>query len=163
MDKKAALDRMKRYFSEPRMIDHTCKVLEAAEAILAGDEIQGEFLQAVVILSCVFHDIGIPEAKRIHGSSDGPFQEKEGAVIARELLTELGERPDVLERACYIVGKHHTFESIDGLDFQIVWEADMLVNLGEGYVKPDVPRDEFISKNFQTQTGQSLATEQLPS
>lgn len=163
MDRQTALDQMKKYFNDSHMIDHTEQVLGAADAILDGDTIAGEFLRKVVILSCIYHDIGIPEAKRIHGSSDGPFQEKEGAVIARKLLGELEERPDLLERVCFIVGKHHTHESIDGLDFQIVWEADMLVNLKSGYAKPDVPVGEFIAANFQTKTGQKLAADRLAS
>ena len=161
MDRQSVLDQMRTFFGDPRLIDHTVKVLSSAEAILEGDDVRGEFLRSVVILSCVYHDIGIPEARRIHGSSDGPHQEKEGAVIARRLLGELGERPDVLERVCFIVGKHHTYKSIDGLDFQIVWEADMLVNLAEGNVKPEMPADEFISANFKTETGGKLAARSL--
>ena len=31
--------------------------------------------------------------------------------------------PDV-ERICFIIGHHHTYKAIDGLDFQILVEAD---------------------------------------
>ena len=34
-----------------------------------------------------------------------------------------------IDRICFIIGNHHTPSKIDGLDFQIQWEADLLENL----------------------------------
>ena len=34
-----------------------------------------------------------------------------------------------IDRICFIIGNHHTPSKINGLDFQIQWEADLLENL----------------------------------
>ena len=50
---------------------------------------------------------------------------------AEELLAKLGFAPDVCERVCYLIGHHHTYTNIDGMDYQILVEADFLVNFYE--------------------------------
>ena len=35
------------------------------------------------------------------------------------------------ERICYLIGHHHTYDKIDGTDYQILVDADFLVNLYE--------------------------------
>lgn len=37
----------------------------------------------------------------------------------------------IIERVCFLVGHHHTYNMIDGLDYQILVEADFLVNAYE--------------------------------
>jgi hypothetical protein len=65
---------------------------------------------------------------------------------------------------CYIVGHHHTISSIDGLDFQIQWEADLLVNLERMEIRDDKPRlEKFIKENFKTGTGNKIALENFMS
>lgn len=39
--------------------------------------------------------------------------------------------PKVTERVSYLVGHHHTYDHIDGMDYQILVEADFLVNFNE--------------------------------
>ena len=36
-----------------------------------------------------------------------------------------------MDRVCYLVGHHHTYLDMDGMDYQILVEADFLVNLFE--------------------------------
>jgi hypothetical protein len=153
MDIDGAVKKMVDYFGDKRFVDHTMEVLRQAEGILAAGKPSGAFVDHVVRLSCVYHDIGIPQAIRVHGSSAGPYQEEEGAVVAAKLLEELRIRPDILERVCYIVGHHHTQSAIDGYDFQIVWEADMLVNLEQGNVQPNTEKNAFIAEAFETPEG----------
>ena len=50
---------------------------------------------------------------------------------AEELLAKLGFAPDVCERVCYLIGHHHTYTNIDGMDYQILVEAYFLVNFYE--------------------------------
>ena len=52
-------------------------------------------------------------------------------TAAAELLAKLGFAPDVCERVCYLIGHHHTYTNIDGMDYQILVEADFLVNFYE--------------------------------
>ena len=61
-------------------------------------------------------------------------------------------------RICFIIGNHHTPSKINGLDFQIQWEADLLENL---MVMDKEKEQEKIKKcigeNFKTNTGKRIA------
>ena len=63
-----------------------------------------------------------------------------------------------IDRICFIIGNHHTPSKIDGLDFQIQWEADLLENL---MVMDKEKEQEKIKKcigeNFKTNTGKRIA------
>ena len=152
------IDEMKRVFEGfPKRIDHTFNVLGYADEIMEGERVsteQREFISVVVIL----HDIGVIEAERKHGSSAAPYQEEEGARVATEILERMESGQIDNERVSYIVGNHHTSSKIDGLDFQILWEADLLENLKTRDVMND--EDELkrvIDENFTTPTGKDLA------
>lgn len=149
---------MKRYYGDwQRGIDHTQKVLGYAMQICDGENIGEGFLRDVIALAAIFHDIGIPAALKKYGTSAHTYQEQEGPPIAADLMLELGVRPDVLSRVCYIVGHHHTRQSIDGLDFQVLWEADALVNIPARGLNPDPEqREAQVSENFRTETGKRL-------
>ena len=134
-------------------IAHTLSVLSNAERILDGEKVTSVFIEQTVVFGALFHDIGIPEAERKYDSSEPEYQHREGPPITRARLGELGVRPDVLERTCYIVANHHTRAKIDNVDFQIVYEADYLVNTAsarkvhsEGSAKAVVPQsyDEHL-------------------
>lgn len=60
-----------------------------------------------------------------------------------------------MERICYLVGHHHTYKDMDGMDYRILVEADFLVNLYENNVKYKaiLASDENI---FQTETGRTI-------
>lgn len=52
----------------------------------------------------------------------------------------------------YLVGHHHTYKDIDGLDYQILVEADFLVNYFEnGLDKEHIKKS--AEKIFKTETG----------
>ena len=122
------IDEMKKVFEEiPFGVDHTLKVLQNAEEIMVGENITGEDQELISIVA-ILHDIGAVEAQKKYGSIDGAYQEKEGPAVARELLQKVGYDKNV-DRVCFIIGNHHTPSKIDGLDFQIQWEADLLENL----------------------------------
>lgn len=157
--KQKAIELMKEYFNnEERFVNHAMQVTAFAEAIVQGEGIEHSFLQQVVTLAGIFHDVGIPAALAKHGTGAGPFQEREGEPIARELMTKLAIRPDILERVCFIVAHHHTREAVDGPDFQVIWEADALVNIPASWGKRDFGQTlpELIELNFQTKTGKEL-------
>jgi HD superfamily phosphodiesterase len=157
-----AVERMKGYFDEKRFIEHTLKVLSRAEEIASGEGLGEAFIENVVVLGSVFHDIGIPEALQKHGSMDAAYQEKEGPPVARRIMEEMGVRPDILERVCYIVGNHHTAKRVDGMDFQAIWEADFIVNVDEKNITLDPEKvDIEVKDNIKTKTGRKLVAEVL--
>lgn len=52
-----------------------------------------------------------------------------------------------IERVAYLVGHHHTFQRIDGLDYQILIEADFIVNAAESaYSKENIAN--FAETNY---------------
>ena len=41
------------------------------------------------------------------------------------MLVKLGFEDKITERVCYLVGHHHTYTNIEGMDYQILVEADL--------------------------------------
>jgi predicted HD phosphohydrolase len=148
---------MVRYFGDDiKRIGHAFKVSGFAQAILAGEGIGGE-TEFTTELAALLHDIGIREAELKHHSAAAYFQEMEGPAVARTIMNECGIPGAVLERVCFIVGNHHTYTKIDGTDFQILVEADFLVNVQEGDISMEaVPA--VIKKYFRTRTGLELVS-----
>ena len=109
-------------------------------------------LQFTLEAAALVHDIGIRPAEEKYGSCEGPLQEKEGAPAAREMLTALGFPEKVAERAAILVGRHHTYTNVDGMDCQILLEADFLVNAYDGNKSMDAIRT-MDEKVFRTNTG----------
>lgn len=105
--------------------------------------------------AALVHDIGIRPALEQYGSSAGLYQEKEGLVPARRLLSRLGYGADAIERIAFLVGHHHTLSAVDGPDFQALVEADALVNIGENGLGPEAV-ETARQRVFRTQTGLAL-------
>ena len=87
--------------------------------------------QTVLETAAIVHDIACTSLRERTGVCDWKLQEIEGPPMARELLVDCDLTTEQLERVVYLVGHHHTMEAIDGIDFQILAEADYLVNAGE--------------------------------
>ena len=47
------------------------------------------------------------------------------------MLEELEFDETDIEQICYLVGHHHTYTNIEGIDYQILVEIDFLVNFYE--------------------------------
>ena len=86
------------------------------------------------------------------------FQEKEGPAIAEKLLKELQFEENVIERVKYLIAHHHTYDAIDGIDYQILVEADFLVNYFEDHLETESIK-KSVKKIFKTETGIRIATE----
>ena len=109
-------------------------------------------LETVAIL----HDIGIHVCERKYGDCSGKHQEQEGPAEARKLLAEVGGYThEQIERVCFLIAHHHTYEHVDGIDWQILLEADFLVNAFEDKLSESGIRT-FESKVFKTTTGKRL-------
>ena len=95
--------------------------------------------------------------KKNYGSIDGVYQEKEGPEVAKEILKKVGYNKNI-DRICFIIGNHHTPSKIDGLDFQIQWEADLLENLTVMDKEKEQEKiKKCIDENFKTNTGKRIA------
>ena len=149
------LFRMARYFgADVRRINHAVKVLGFAKGI-AFKEGVSEFQLSLLIAAAVLHDIGILECERKYGSTSGSLQEKEGPSIAREMLLGIHADEALIDRVCFLIGHHHSYSEIDGVDFQILVEADFLVNIFEdGLGKTEI--EAIRRKIFRTGAGLEL-------
>lgn len=120
-----------KYFEgDTKRIQHFTKVYTFASLIGRLEKLSENELYILESASIV-HDIGIKNAEKKYGSCEGKLQEKEGPPVARKLLTELQFAESDVDRICFLVGNHHTYKNIDGLDFQILAEADLIVNFCE--------------------------------
>jgi hypothetical protein len=137
-------------------INHALKVHGFARLIALSERVSETELFTVEACG-LLHDIGIHEAERKHGSSSGNFQEIEGPPIAGKILEASRVPTDTAtaERILFIIGNHHSYKNIDGRDFQILVEADFLVNIFEdGMERPEI--ETLRNKLFKTDTGKSL-------
>lgn len=61
--------------------------------------------------------------------------------------------PDhISECVIYLLGHHHTYENVDGMDYQILLEADYLVNADESEYSEENIRNT-LNVLFKTNTG----------
>ena len=87
--------------------------------------------QFIIEAAALTHDIAIHICEEKYGSCNGKLQEKEGPAIAEKLLGELGFDRNISERVQYLIAHHHTYGNINEMDYQILVEADFLVNIME--------------------------------
>ena len=139
---------------DPRRIQHFMKVHDFARTIGQLEGLDDDTLY-ILESAAVVHDIGIHVCEEKYGSCEGKFQEKEGPALAKELLERLGYEQEVINRICYLVGHHHTYTNIDGVDYQILVEADFLVNLYEDEVSSDAVRKAY-QNIFKTESGRKI-------
>lgn len=155
-------EKMKDIFGDDRRrIKHALDVLEYATFICYAEHPGDSRLKKVVQLAAILHDIGIKRAEALYNSSSPVYQHLEGPPIARKILQESGIEEETIKRICHIVGHHHHKSKIDGPDFQILWEADLLVNMPEFPVIKKDTEDftKMVLGNFKTATGKKLAME----
>jgi len=152
---------MKRYFGRDfKRIGHAASVARYAEHIVTEEG--GN--PAVVLCAAYLHDIGIHESERKYHSTAPEYQHKEGPPIARQIMTRLGAREDLIEQVCDIVGHHHHPRIEETLNFKIVYDADLIVNLEEKQKKKKTDRERLsriIEKTLFTDTGKRLARKAL--
>lgn len=140
--------------ADSKRIQHFVKVHAFARRIAQGEGADAETL-FITEAAAYVHDIGIKPAERKYGSCSGKLQEQEGPAPARAMLEDLGFQPHVIDRVCYLVGHHHTYSNIDGLDYQALVEADFLVNMYEDGVSQSAVQSALRSI-FRTETGTRL-------
>lgn len=140
---------------DPKRIQHFIKVFEFAHVIGVKENLPEEQLRILDIAS-IMHDIGIRPSEMKYGKCDGKLQELEGPAYAREMLAGFQEVSEhEIERVCFLIAHHHTYDVIDGLDYRILLEADFLVNAMEDELSKDAIIT-FRDKVFETKTGLHL-------
>ena len=117
--------------------------------------------QYLLEATAIVHDIACPFCREKYGRADGKLQEKEGPSIVRTFLADSGMTEAQKERIAYLVGHHHTYTNIGGLDYQILVEADFLVNLYEDQI-PAAAKKHAYTSIFRTETGKRLCRELYP-
>lgn len=135
-------------------IAHFMKVYAYARIIGECEGLDAD-TQTTLEVAAVVHDIACPLCREKYGNTDGPNQEREGAVLAADFLRDTGFSQAFIERIAYLVGHHHTLNQIDGPDYQILIEADYLVNADEGGYEPENIRNMYDTV-FRTETGKAL-------
>ena len=118
------------YKGDAKRIQHFCKVHSYAKLIAETENVDKNCL-FIIEAAALTHDIGIHICEEKYGSCNGKLQEKEGPAIAEKLLGELGFDRKVSERVQYLIAHHHTYGNINEMDYQILVEADFLVNIME--------------------------------
>ncbi len=135
-------------------INHFLKVHAYASTIGACEGLS-PVQQKTLELAAIVHDIACPLCREKYGNTNGKRQEEESEPLVRAFFADAGLDDAMLERIVYLVCHHHTLQSIDGPDYQILIEADYLVNAGEkGFSEANARlMDETI---FRTASGRAL-------
>lgn len=159
MDRKDRTEQLNQLFlamirfdaGDPLRIQHFTKVHSYARLIAQTEGMDPE-KEFTLEAAAYVHDIGIHVAEQKYGYQNGKLQEQEGPAAARRLMEPLGFTEEEIQRVEFLVGHHHTYTSIDAPDYQILVEADFLVNLFEDNEKKETAM--AVRKNiFRTRTG----------
>jgi uncharacterized protein len=138
----------------PHRIQHFLKVYEFATLIGEGEQVSDRLMH-ILQTAAIMHDIGIKPSMEKYGDDSGKHQEEEGPAPAREILESMDYESAVIDRVCYLIGHHHTYTDVDGVDYQILIEADFLVNMHESFM--DAPACKSVYERiFRTTTGKRI-------
>ena len=75
--------------------------------------------------------------------------------MVRDFLADTSLSPAIIDRVAYLVGHHHTLTGVEGADYQILIEADYMVNAAEkGLGKAEIAA--FVAEHFRTKSGIAL-------
>ena len=142
---------MKRYLKNDfKRIGHASRVARYAEKI--GKEEQGDL--AVILTAAYLHDIGAKESERKHQSP-----------VAVEILQRLGAREELIDEVRDIITRHQQPRRSEGtVNFQCVYDADLIANLEEKLKDSQVDPEELLTKldsSLFTESGKRLGQEVL--
>ena len=139
-----------------KRIQHLIKVHDLCLTIGLMENMPAEELWTLEA-AAMLHDIGIHAGEAKHGGKcTGKHQEEEGPAVAQEILDSVGGFTNQqAERIKYLIAHHHTYNDIQGLDYQILVEADFLVNLYEDG-EPLSAVEKVQERIFKTASGLSV-------
>lgn len=132
-------------------IDHFLKVWAFAKTIGEEEKLDPE-TQKILEVAAVVHDIACPLCRKKYGNTNGKHQEEESEPLLNEFFADLPVEDLDVERVKWLVEHHHTYTDVVGMDYQILLEADFLVNAREsGYSRTSI--ENFCKTVFRTATG----------
>lgn len=135
-------------------INHFIKVYAYAKTI-GQQENLAPMQQEILEIAAIIHDIACPLCRQKYGNANGKLQEKESPALVNDFLSSFKLPEGYAERIAFLVSHHHTIELIDGKDYQILIEADYLVNADENdYSKENI--QTMMDKVFKTEAGTAL-------
>ncbi|WP_432642682.1 HD domain-containing protein [Acidaminococcus sp.] len=142
---------------DARRIHHFLKVHAFARLIGIAEGLSGRELFNLEA-AAYLHDIGIHQGEIRFGRNDGKIQEQLGPEEAKPLLDRLDITGADQDRILWLIAHHHSYETIDGLDAQILAEADMLVNPYEDGTNRE-SNQHLYEMLYKTKTGKKLFEE----
>lgn len=158
MDNRLVSDVMKKMidYSDGNLHDiaHFMKVYAFSRNI-GIEEGLSDVLQQTLEITAILHDIACPLCRIKYGNTDGKHQEEESEALLRDFMNGMEIPERMRERIIYLVSHHHTYENVNGLDYQILLEADFLVNADEGNMSKEAIRNAK-KQFFRTATGIKL-------
>ena len=95
---------------DPKRIQHLIKVHSLAKTIGILENIDKKDL-FILETAAILHDIGIKVSEEKYGNCSGKLQEKEGPKEAEKMLEKFGYDREVIDRVCYLIGNHHTYDN----------------------------------------------------
>lgn len=151
MEENLYLEMIKYYAGDAKRSQHFTKVYSYAILIARLEGVDEETLK-ILGAAALVHDIGIKAAEEKYGRCDGKLQEQLGPDIAEVMLEKVGYDKEEIERVKYLVGHHHTYSDINEIDYQILVEADFIVNIYEDELDKKAV-NTTLEKIFKTKTG----------
>lgn len=151
---KLCLEMIQYYAGSPKRIQHFIKVHAFSKLICEMEQVDSK-TKLIAEAAGYIHDIGIKIAEQKYGYCTGELQEKEGEAEAKKMLSQLHFDEDVIKQICYIVAHHHTYSNIDTLPYQILVEADFIVNCYEKNTPLESLKSVY-NNIFRTKSGKEL-------
>ena len=142
------------YAGDPKRMQHFTKVYVYASWIGQAEQLD-EQTQEILEIAALTHDIGIHLCEEKYGQCGGKLQEREGPALAKTLLQKLGIEDTIQARVLFLIAHHHTYSGVDGPDWQILLEADFLVNAYEDALQLSAIQHAY-HKIFRTASGKRL-------
>ena len=128
----AAIEKMTDFYKgNIHDIYHFLKVWAFAKNIGEAEGLDPK-TQETVEMAAVVHDIACPLCREKYGNTSGKHQEEESAPLVAEFFKDVPAGELDVERITWLVTHHHTYTNVEGMDYQILLEADFLVNADEG-------------------------------
>ena len=138
-------------------IEHFVKVWSWAKTIGELENLDPE-TRFLLEAEAITHDIACPVCREKYGSAGGKLQEKESPALISAFFSDTDLTETQVERVAFVVGRHHTYEGVDGPDWQILLEADYIVNASENeYSGENI--QEFLETQAKTEAGKRLIRE----
>lgn len=140
-------------------IDHLLRVWAYAKTIGELEKLDPR-TQYILEVAAITHDIACPLCREKYGDANGKLQEKEGPDLVRRFLSDTDLTDSQISRVAFLVGHHHTYTDVDGDDYQILLEADYIVNASDnGYTEANIRY--FLENIVKTDSGRRILRDVL--